>query len=105
MTEALEVVEWFNNHSRPLGILRAQQVKEVGKYKSLIMPVLTRWTSHYLSVSRLLELQYFFRALVLDPARRFALRLCAGDKADQKRKADEILDTIERSSFWADLAK
>lgn len=100
---ALEVVKWFNNHSRALGILRDEQVKRVGKYISLILPVLTRWTSHYLSTSRLLDLEYYFRSLVLDSEKRAVLKLCAGAKQDQTAKAEKILKTIENVQFWGDL--
>ncbi|KIM64232.1 hypothetical protein SCLCIDRAFT_37040, partial [Scleroderma citrinum Foug A] len=46
---ALEVVKWFNNHSRALGILRDIQCQLHEQPHSLILPVLTRWTSHFLS--------------------------------------------------------
>lgn len=103
VTAALEVVKWFNNHSRALGMLRNEQITRVGKYISLILPVLTRWTSHYLSTSRLLDLEIYFRYLVLDRGKRDILLLCAGDKREQKNKAEEILKTIQTSSFWDDL--
>ncbi|KAG1796201.1 hypothetical protein EV424DRAFT_1334062 [Suillus variegatus] len=48
--DALEVVKWFNNHSCALGILNAEQLKISLKVKSLVIPVLTCWTLHYLSV-------------------------------------------------------
>jgi hypothetical protein len=103
VSEALEVVKWFNNHSRALGLLRQLQVTVHGHFKSLILPVLTRWTSHYLAISRLLELELYFCTLVLDSAKREILRVCAGDKADQKCKADEIIGIIQNPSFWENL--
>lgn len=103
VNNALEVVKWFNSHSRALGILKDKQRTKLPKVLALILPVLTRWTSHYLSVRRLLELEYFFRLLVLDQESRAVLILCAGAKAEQKRKAEEIMKIIEDSGFWSDL--
>jgi hypothetical protein len=101
--EALEVVKWFNNHSRALGMLREEELAKGLRILVLILPVLTRWTSHYLCMRRLLALEYCFRVLSLDPAKREALILCAGPKLEQKRKAEQILAIIDRASFWADL--
>ncbi|KAF8890190.1 hypothetical protein BD779DRAFT_1438833, partial [Infundibulicybe gibba] len=101
--DALEVVKWFNNHSRALGILKEAQRAQSQKVLGLVLPVITRWTSHYLSTRRLLELEYIFRLLALDRSQRAALLLCAGTKADAKQKAEEIFTIIDRSDFWNDL--
>ncbi|KAJ3519444.1 hypothetical protein NMY22_g13201 [Coprinellus aureogranulatus] len=104
VNEALEIVKWFNNHSHALGLLRQQQLASgLTRYVSLILPVLTRWTSHYLSVSRLLNLQYHFQCLILNREKRNSLLLAAGAKDDQKKKAEEILHIIEHPDFWDDL--
>ncbi|KAH6903798.1 hypothetical protein BKA70DRAFT_1103704, partial [Coprinopsis sp. MPI-PUGE-AT-0042] len=102
VSEALEVVKWFNNHSRALGLLRAQQMESNGlnHILSLILPVLTRWTSHYLSLSRLLRLQLYFMGLLLSSSKREALVTAAGPKAEQRRKAEEVIGIIERPDFW-----
>ncbi|EPQ49944.1 hypothetical protein GLOTRDRAFT_23281, partial [Gloeophyllum trabeum ATCC 11539] len=102
MDKAIEVVKWFNNHSRALGLLKEEQARSLmGKVLSLILPVITRWTSHYLSCSRLLELEKPMRRLVVDSFE--VLRLCAGNKPDLVRKAEEVLSTIASPSFWQDL--
>ena len=59
--DALEVVKWFNSHSQALGLLQSVQLHKLGKILALILPVLTRWTSHYLSVRRLIDLEVAFK--------------------------------------------
>ncbi|KAG1723863.1 hypothetical protein EDB19DRAFT_1645013, partial [Suillus lakei] len=99
--DALEVVKWFNNHSRALGILNAAQVKILLKVKSLVLPVLTRWTSHYLSVQRLLELEMPFKEILANSLED--LKTCAGNRSDMKRKAMQTLAILLRYDFWHNL--
>ncbi|KAJ8584682.1 hypothetical protein M405DRAFT_746591, partial [Rhizopogon salebrosus TDB-379] len=101
VTEALEVVKWFNNHSRALSMLRAVQLSKHGKILALILPVLTRWTSHYLAVTRLIETELAFKQLLLDAGETLEpLVECAGGRADAKRKARETLGILQRPNFW-----
>lgn len=69
LEDALEVVKWFNSHSRALGMLK--------------------WaTAEKLSVRRLLTLERPLRQLLLD--KRAELERCAGAKRDAVEKAFEI---------------
>ena len=52
---AVEVVRWFNNHSWCLEKLSEEQITTYQKSWALILPVITRWTSHFCSLSRLLQ--------------------------------------------------
>jgi hypothetical protein len=55
---ALDVVKWFNNHGAALALLQTEQRYTYhGKIFALILPVITRWTAHYLSVTRLLKVK------------------------------------------------
>lgn len=99
--DAVEVIKWFNNHSRALGMLKTAQHEKLGKIFALIKPVITRWTSHYLAICRLLELEIPFKQLLLD--HHDDLILSAGRKREQKEKAKEILDILEGFGFWANL--
>ncbi|EJD36610.1 hypothetical protein AURDEDRAFT_21737, partial [Auricularia subglabra TFB-10046 SS5] len=101
LQDALDVVKWFNSHSRALGMLKWVTAQKLGKELSLILPVLTRWTSHYLSVRRLLALELPFRQLLLDS--RAELERCAGAKRDAIDKALEILSIVEDVQFWVTL--
>lgn len=97
--EALEVVKWFNNHSRALGILRDSQHQLGIVPLALILPVLTRWTSHYLCVRRLLQLELAFKRMLAGTSDS-ELISCAGQKAEPKQKAREILDILKQYDFW-----
>ncbi|KAI0319015.1 hypothetical protein OF83DRAFT_1035257, partial [Amylostereum chailletii] len=44
---ALEIVKWFNHHTLPLGLLKDVQLEHTKKILCLILPVITRWTTHY----------------------------------------------------------
>ena len=103
MDEAQEVVKWFNNHGRALGMLKEEQRAnpDILQILALVLPVLTRWTSHYLCCRRLLELEKPIRCLVINQTA--TLLICAGEKADAIAKARTIIAIIERDSFWTDL--
>ncbi|KAF8844642.1 hypothetical protein BDN67DRAFT_666973 [Paxillus ammoniavirescens] len=104
VNDALEVVKWFNNHSRALALLQDAQMAKLNLILTLILPVLTRWTSHYLSVTRLVKLELAFKQMLLDAGEDLeTLIVCGGTKADAKRKAKEVLDILQRPSFWPDL--
>jgi hypothetical protein len=47
----VEVIKWFNNHSYCLGKLRDEQLITYEWAWALILPILTRWTSHFCSLS------------------------------------------------------
>jgi hypothetical protein len=53
---ANEIIKWFNNHSFALGLLNGEQMSMFHKILTLILPVVTCWTSHFCSLSRLLEI-------------------------------------------------
>jgi hypothetical protein len=103
VNQAVEVVKWFNNHSRALGLLRVEQEITYRKVLALILPVITRWTAHYLSCRRLLEVSTAIRACGL--RHKETLVLCAGNKADAKAKARSIIATTQDDMFWTRLAK
>ena len=66
---------------------------------SLILPVLTHWTSHFLSVRRLLQLEQAFKHLLAKVPEN-DLIICTGSRAEMKRKARQILDTLKHFDFW-----
>ncbi|KAH9954013.1 ribonuclease H-like domain-containing protein [Lactifluus volemus] len=101
---ALEVIKWFNNHSCANGILQTEQLSVPnGKALILVLPVITRWTAHYLSLRRLLQVKGPLKACYNKYAP--VLLLCAGLKAEAKRKAEEVQEIVEDSSFWKDVRK
>ncbi|KAG6807852.1 hypothetical protein H0H92_006199 [Tricholoma furcatifolium] len=98
MEGAIEVIKWFNNHSRAHGMLNDVQRQKLLKVLALILPVLTRWTSHYLAIRRLLELEIAFKQLLLDS--KPVILTCAGEKREAKEKAMEIMGILEGYNFW-----
>jgi hypothetical protein len=96
--EALEVIKWTNNHSRALGIFRREQLQTFNKVLALILPVITRWTAHYLSLRRLLSVEVPMRASWMKYSQEMIA--CAGPKADVKKKAESIQAIVENQQFW-----
>ena len=96
--QALDVIKWFTHHSRALAILQDCLVQRGSHRLTLILPVLTRWTSHYAACSRLLRLENDMRVLAIDYAEQ--LQLCGGDRLEMRNKAADILDIIRSVSFW-----
>lgn len=102
--KALEVVKWFNNHSHASGVLQAKQLSILnGKALTLVLPVVTQWTAHYLFLCRLLQVEGPMKACYNKYAS--ILLLCAGTKADAKRKAEEVQKIVEDPSFWKHVYK
>ena len=96
--KALLVIKWMNNHSRALGIFRREQLQTFNKILSLILPVITRWIAHYLSLRRLLEVEVSIKASWMKYGQQMID--CTGPKADVRQKAREIQTIVEDSQFW-----
>ena len=102
--EGLEVIKWFNAHSAALALLNNEQrFTYEGKFWALVLPVITRWTAHYLSISRLLKVKSAIRSCSL--RHEETLLTCAGRDAKLKLTARAILDTVSNDVFWANLSK
>ncbi|KAJ7170282.1 ribonuclease H-like domain-containing protein [Mycena crocata] len=102
------VVKWFTNHSRALGLLKAQQKEtdcftETHRILTLIFLVISRWIFHFLTCRRLLTLAPPMRTLYLQQEE--TLIECAGSKWDAKERARRILAPVENPQFWKNLAE
>ena len=100
---AMEVIQWFNNHSRALGLLHHQQMIYYGKTLALLRPALTRWTAHFSAAGRLLETQQALRVCILTS--KPLLISLAGKERAQIEKAEKLLSQIEHPEFWQLLAQ
>src|SRR5882762_4292062 len=99
---AIEVVKWFNNHSFCLGLLNEEQMTTFKKIWALILPVITRWTSNFCAVSRLLQVN---KAIKLMATRnRDELIEYVGGNANKVAKAERVLDRVVDDSWWKELA-
>src|ERR1700733_15299566 len=68
--QAADVIKWFNSHTRPLEWLCEEQHTKSKHVLALLVAVVTSWTTHYLSMHRLLQLGRALQALVdWDPER------------------------------------
>jgi hypothetical protein len=104
INHALEVIKWFNNHGAALELLRQEQILTFsGSFWALILPVITRWTAHYLSITRLLKLKQPLQLCWTRNEDR--LIVCAGAKEDLKEKARQIQGIVGDQSFWYRLGR
>jgi hypothetical protein len=101
--KALLVVKWMNSHSRALGIFRREQLQTFSKSLSLILPVITRWTAHYLSLTRLLEVEIALKACWMKYGPQMIES--AGPRSDMQQKACEIQEIVEDPHFWLQVKK
>jgi hypothetical protein len=101
--KALMVIKWMNNHSRALGLFRQEQLSTFHKVLVLILPVITRWTAHYLSLQRLLTVEKALRASWLKWSD--TMIASAGSKSDDKAKAIAVQEAVEDSEFWYRIKK
>jgi hypothetical protein len=99
---AIEIVKWFNNHSFCLGLLNKEQMTTYKKILALILPVITRWTSNFCAVSRLLQVN---KAIKVTATRnRDELIEYMGSDANKVAKAKRVLDRVVDDNWWKELA-
>lgn len=99
INHALEVIKWFNNHGTALELLCQEQVLTfAGSFWSLILAVITRWTAHYLAITRFLKLKQPLQLCWTRNEDR--LVVCAGTKEDLKEKARQIHVLVKDEAFW-----
>jgi hypothetical protein len=96
--KALTVIKWMNNHSHALGLFRQEQLATFQKVLVLIVPVITQWTAHYLSLWRLLTVKKALKATWLKWSD--IMIASAGSKSDDKMKAIAVQKVVEDSEFW-----
>lgn len=102
--QAITVIKWMNNHSRALGFFQNEQRSTYnGKTLSLILPVLTRWTAHYLSLRRLLIVETALKAAWLKYGD--TMIESAGPKREELLKATKVRRTVEDAMFWYNIKK
>ncbi|KZT63079.1 hypothetical protein DAEQUDRAFT_681006, partial [Daedalea quercina L-15889] len=97
LNDALEIIKWFNNHTWALGMLKDTMATKIGKVLCLILPVITCWMSHYLSVQQLIKVEHAFRQLL--PDKEDDLVKCARDKEEAQEKAMQIIAKLQPPFF------
>ncbi|CAE6454793.1 unnamed protein product [Rhizoctonia solani] len=95
---AIDIIKWMLNHSYLLGLFRQEQARDGRKPRSLALPVLTRWTSHFLSFRSLLSESRSLRALAARNPEEF--RASAGRTPELVQQAETVLKNINDPEFW-----
>ncbi|KAJ7758153.1 ribonuclease H-like domain-containing protein [Mycena maculata] len=106
--DGLNIVKWFTNHSRAIGLLNEEQklterFEKTHRLLRLIFPVISCWIYHFLAVRWILTLSPPMRTLHFNHHDK--LIECAGPKRDARAKAEKILAPIEDPQFWKNLAE
>ena len=113
-TKASELITWLRSKTLVLAALRDIQhaLNSTGtshprRVLTIIRPVLTRWTAHYLAFRRLLDLKFALDILVRQEKDLQVSRdskIVTGDAAAQ-RKATAMLKLIEDPVMWLILTR
>jgi hypothetical protein len=88
MDGAIMIIKWFNNHAYALGVFNEEQrAMSDGRLDvlALILPVITRWTSHFCALARVLAVNKAMKITVTK--HEDELIESAGNKAKLKAKA------------------
>jgi inactivated superfamily I helicase len=101
LDEAIEVIKWFNNHSFALGLFNKEQLATYKEIWALILPVITRWTSHFCSLSRILQVN---KAMKITVTRNREELMDSVDKKDRAlRKAERVMNHVLDDYWWKEL--
>lgn len=73
------------------------------KFLALILPVITRWTAHFLSLRRLLTVEKALKVAWLKHSE--TMIASAGSKSDDKVKAIAVHEIIDDPQFWYHVKK
>lgn len=106
VNQALDVIRWFNGHSAALDLFHREQLNTYNDRTQalvLILPTITRWTAHYLSVCRLLLVSLALRTCCMKY--RDQLLMAGGKQHKFIEEAEQILDIVKNDQFWVDLVR
>ena len=94
----LSVVLWFDNHSIAMTLLRAEQSKQNRPELGFVKPVVTRWSTSYHCMDRLLKQKADLQALAAYKSDE--LIAAGGPRAENKAKSRRIIETISSPATW-----
>jgi hypothetical protein len=103
LSAAATIVKWFNSHDRALFLLCEEQRHVFGKARALILPVITRWTSHYLSTNRLLQIKDAVTGVVERYGPELITSVGREDAAIEA--ARNIVSLIKKDGLWETLQR
>ncbi|TFK17853.1 hypothetical protein FA15DRAFT_553889, partial [Coprinopsis marcescibilis] len=104
-TRACEVITWARSKTLLLGLIRDAYARHNhGKTKTVLRAVITRWTSHYSSFNRLLELQKALHLVILEDELKPAQdKLIVIGDAAAKVRANAMISILRAPDFWLNL--
>lgn len=107
--DATDLIGWLNNHARVRVIFDTVQVETTKKAtKSYLVANLTRWTTHFVALSRLEELKQALQSASFNHRNQIIaaqVGAAVGTKALQLRAdAEQQLDLIDDPAFWKRLS-
>ena len=97
MDVAVQLIKFFSNHHFALSILQAAQHLQGATPLTPILPVITRWTSHFLALRRILELKDAIRACV--ELHRANLIKSGGRTKAQQVGVESLLSFVDQETF------
>ena len=104
---ATDLITWLRSKTQILALLRDIQAN-LGEnaVKAVIRAVLTRWTAHYLSYTRLLDLRSVLVMVVEVDSHQpdKDRRVIAGD-AKARKKVTDMVALIKNDAFWKALLR
>jgi hypothetical protein len=103
---AIQIIKWFNHHSFALGLFNAEQLatnKDLNEALALILPVISRWTSHFCALTRLLAVNKPMKLAVTRSAEEMIDSV--GSRAKDKEIARKVLERVGDNEFWKELTK
>jgi hypothetical protein len=99
--KALNIVNWWNNHSFANAHLKTKQLALYGKTIALTTPAETRWASHGKTYASLLKSSQALKALTVEMNAELLER--SGNRTSDKQKALHVLGLIDDRAFWSQL--
>lgn len=108
VSAALDIVRWFNNHSAALDIFNQEQrytFPDRARPLALILPAVTRWTTHLQCIARLLLLARAIKGCVLHWKDRLLEIAAKSQTANAAATAQKVFASIEDPAFWTRLER
>ncbi|CUA69542.1 hypothetical protein RSOLAG22IIIB_08550 [Rhizoctonia solani] len=101
--QAIDIIKWLLNHSYLLGLFHQEQLRLTKTTHTLTLPVIVRWTSHFLSFASLISESRTLRSLLVTHPEAF--RVGVGRSAEQEQQVQRVMRSIEDVDFWCKLAE
>lgn len=98
--QASELTSWLRSKSKLLAMLRNIRESTNQRGLTVIRPVLTRWSSHYHSLTRLVQLKDAICHLVSSQD-----KAVVGTDLRSRQKSQEIISLVRSPDFWLSIAK